>query len=99
MMTEGWPGKFSRINDVINRKIVRFEEELDKVTALVGEKIQSGMEDLNMRFTEALEVKSVKYGVLSWDMELVKSQLETVQENNILLASRLRRTCFSKVML
>jgi hypothetical protein len=88
-LIKGWPGKFSRINDIIDKKIVQFEEELDKVMALVGEKIQSGMEDLNTRFVEALEVEAVKYGVLSRDMELVKSRLETAQENNTLLASRL----------
>jgi hypothetical protein len=88
-MIEGWYGKFEKVNDIIDKKIIWFKEELDRVMALVGEKIQSGMEDLNMRFAEALEVEGVRYGVLVRDMELVKSWLETAQENNVLLASRL----------
>jgi hypothetical protein len=81
-LIEGWPGKLSRISNIIDKRVVWFEEELDRVMALVGEKIQSGMEDLNMRFAEALEVEGVKYGVLSQDMELVKSKLETAQCQN-----------------
>jgi hypothetical protein len=88
-MVEGWYGKFEWVNDIINKKIVRLEGELDRVTALVGEKVQSGMDELNERFAEALRVEGVRYGVLAWDMELVKSQLETAQENNVLLVSRL----------
>jgi hypothetical protein len=65
------------------------EEELDRVMALVGKKIQSGMEDLNTRFAEALELEGWRYGALARDMELVKSWLETAQENNILLVTHL----------
>jgi hypothetical protein len=89
LLIEGWYGKFKKVNNIINKKIIRFEEELDRVMALVGEKIQSVMEDLSTQFNEALEVEGQRYGVLARDMELVKSQLETAQENNILLASRL----------
>jgi hypothetical protein len=62
---------------------------LDKVTALVGEKINASVEELKAEFLEAFEVEGRKYGVLARDMELVKSRLKTTQENNILLASRL----------
>jgi hypothetical protein len=89
LLIEGWYGKFKKVNIIINKKIIRFEEELDRVMALVGEKIQSGMEDLSTQFNEALEVEGQRYGVLARDMELVKSQLETAQENNVLLAGRL----------
>ena len=54
------------------------EEELDKVVALVGEKIQSRMEDLCTQFLEALEVKGRCYRELSRGVELLKSQLEIV---------------------
>jgi hypothetical protein len=88
-MIEGWYGKFEWVNNIIDKKLVRSEEELDRVTALCRERIDSVLVDLNERFTEALEVEGRKYGVLARDMELVKLQLVTVQENNVLLASRL----------
>jgi hypothetical protein len=75
-----------RSNTIIDKKFMSFKEELDKVMALVGEKIQSGMEDLSSRFSEALELEGRRYGVLARDVELLKSQLETPQENNVLLA-------------
>jgi hypothetical protein len=84
-MVEGWFGKPERCNTIINRKFVLLEEELDRVMALVGEKIQSGLEDLSSKFSEALEVEGRHYGVLARDVELLKSQLETSQATNVLL--------------
>jgi hypothetical protein len=72
-ITEGWFGKLERCNTIIDKRFILFEEELDKVTALVGEKIQSGMEDLSSKFSEALEAEGRWYGVLARDMELLKS--------------------------
>ena len=46
--------------------------------ALVGEKIQSMMEDLCTQFLEALEVKGRCYRELARGAELLKSQLEIV---------------------
>jgi hypothetical protein len=86
---EGFYKKFERANEVIDKKIVRLDEELDRVMALVGEKISAGMEELKVEFLEALEVEGRRYGVLARDMELVKLRLVTAQENNVLLASRL----------
>jgi hypothetical protein len=79
---EGWYGKFKRVNTVIDKKIVQVDEELDRVTALMGEKIQSEMEDVGARFQEALNLEGRRYGVLARDMELVKSRLETAQCQN-----------------
>jgi hypothetical protein len=53
----------------------------------VGEKIQSGMEDLSSKFSEALEVEVRHYGVLAGDVKLLKSQLEASQATNILLSN------------
>jgi SMC interacting uncharacterized protein involved in chromosome segregation len=86
-MVEGWFGKLGRCNTIIDKKIIRLEEELDKVMAFVGEKIQSRMEDLSSKFSEALEVEGRHYGVLARDVKLLKSQLETSQATNILLSN------------
>jgi hypothetical protein len=87
LMIEGWFGKLERCNTIINKKFVNLEEELDKVVALVGEKIQSGMEDLSSRLSEALELEGRWYGVLARDVEMLKSRLETSQATNVLLSS------------
>jgi hypothetical protein len=68
---------------------VKLDEELDRVMALVEEKIQAGLDDLSAKFEEVLDAEGERYGVLARDMELVNSHLETVKENNILLASHL----------
>jgi hypothetical protein len=72
-MIEGWYGKFKQVNGIIDKKIVQLEEELDRVTALVGEKVDGGMADLSEKFAEVLRVEGVKYEALARDMELVKS--------------------------
>jgi chromosome segregation ATPase len=86
---EGFYKKFERVNKIIDKKMVCLDEELDRVMALVGEKINAGMEELKAEFLEVLEVEGRRYGVLARDVELVKSRLETAQETNILLVSRL----------
>jgi BMFP domain-containing protein YqiC len=79
LMIEGWFGMLKRCNTIIDKKFVHLDEELDKVMALVGEKIQSGMEDLSSQLSEALEIEGRHYGVLGRDVEMLKSQLETSQ--------------------
>jgi hypothetical protein len=86
---KGFYRKFERVNEIIDKKTVCLDEELDRVMALVGEKICAGMEELKAEFLEALELEGRRYGVLASDMELVKSRLVTAQENNVLLVSRL----------
>jgi hypothetical protein len=74
-LTEGVLGKFEQINNVINRKFVKLDEELDRVMALVGEKIQAGLDDPSAKFEEVLDAEGERYGVLARDMELVNSRL------------------------
>jgi hypothetical protein len=62
-LIEGWYGKFKRVNTVIDKKIVWVDEELDRVMALIGEKIQSEVEDIKTCFQEALDVEGQRYGV------------------------------------
>jgi hypothetical protein len=58
--------KFERVNEVINKKMVHLDKELDRVTALVGEKICAGMEELKAEFLEAMEVEGRRYGPRTW---------------------------------
>jgi BMFP domain-containing protein YqiC len=59
---KGWFGKLEQNNTIINRKFIHLDEGLDKVMALVEEKIQSRMEDLSSKFSETLEVDGVRLG-------------------------------------
>jgi hypothetical protein len=86
---EGFYKKFERVNKVIDKKTVHLDEELDRVMALVGEKIAASVEKLRAEFLEVLGVEGRRYSTLASDMELVKLWLATSQENNVLLASQL----------
>jgi hypothetical protein len=49
--------KFSRINEVIDKKMVRQDKELDRVVGLVGEKIDMKMGEFSSDLMEALEIE------------------------------------------
>jgi hypothetical protein len=70
-----WPristGSSLRINEVIDKKMVRQDEELDRVVGLVGEKIDTKMGEFSSNLMEALEIeenrrKDLEAKVLSW---------------------------------
>jgi chromosome segregation ATPase len=50
-------GKFSANNMIINRKFVRFDEELEKVVELVRQKIYTKFGEFSSDFMEAMEIK------------------------------------------
>jgi hypothetical protein len=50
-------GKIARVGDVINKKIVHMDEELDKVVGLVGQKIDAKFGEFSSDFMEAMEIK------------------------------------------
>jgi hypothetical protein len=54
-LTEDLNRKFVWINEVINKKMVRQDEELDRVVGLVGEKIDAKMGEFSSDLMEALE--------------------------------------------
>jgi hypothetical protein len=86
MQLDGFFKKFERMNEILDKKTVCMDEELDRVTALVGEKIEAGLAGLKAEFQEALEAEGRRFGLLARDLELAKSRLETAQANNELLA-------------
>jgi chromosome segregation ATPase len=89
MQLDGFFKKFEQMNEILDKKTVRLDEELDRVTALVGEKIKAAVTNLDTEFRVALETEERRYSALARDVELLKSRLETSQANNELLASRL----------
>jgi chromosome segregation ATPase len=54
---EGLFSKFERVNDIIDKKTVRMDEELDWVVALVGEKIEARVREMTSDWLEAMAVE------------------------------------------
>jgi hypothetical protein len=49
--------KFERVNDIINKKIVKQDEEMDWVVELVGQKIDARMSEFSNQHLEAMEIE------------------------------------------
>jgi hypothetical protein len=73
-------------NTIINKKFV-FLEELDKVVALAGEKVESKLGEIARDFTEAMEIKEAHHVELEEKIANLTSHLETQHTTNVLLAS------------
>jgi hypothetical protein len=56
-MIEGWFGKLEYCNTIVDKKFIHLEEELEKVVALVGEKIKVKFREFSNQFLEAMEVE------------------------------------------
>ena len=54
---EGLFSKFEWVNQIFNKKAVCMEEELDRIVALVGEKIDAKIGEITSDWVEALEIK------------------------------------------
>jgi chromosome segregation ATPase len=54
---EGMYSKFERLNSILDKKTVRMGEELDRVVALVGEKIEARVGEMTSDWLEAMEVE------------------------------------------
>jgi hypothetical protein len=54
---EGMYSKFKRVNNIIDKKTVRMDEELDRVVALVGEKIEARVGEMTSDWLEAMEIE------------------------------------------
>jgi hypothetical protein len=87
--------KFEKLGDVINKKIVRQDEELDRVVALVGEKIDAKMGKFSSNLMEALEIeenrwKDLKAKVTFLEEKLVNSLTHTVELVHLILSVQSR---------
>ena len=54
---EGMYSKFECVNAIIDKKTVRMDEELDRVVALVGEKIEVRVGEMTSDWLEAMEIE------------------------------------------
>jgi chromosome segregation ATPase len=72
---EGCLGKIERIGDLIDKKIVHMDEELDKVVGLIGQRIDSKFGEFSSDFMEAMEIeenrrKDMELRLPSWRRSL-----------------------------
>jgi hypothetical protein len=94
-LAENLNQKFMRINDVIDKKIVKQDEELDRVVGLVGEKIDAKMGKFSSNLMEALEIeencrKDLEAKVAFLEGKLVNSLEHTTSLVSLILSIQAR---------
>jgi hypothetical protein len=57
---EGMFAKFEQVNQIIDKKTVCMDEELDRVVALVGERIDAKLGEITSDWVEALEIEETR---------------------------------------
>jgi hypothetical protein len=57
---EGMFAKFERVNQIVDKKTVCMDEELDWVVALVGEKIEVKLGEITSDWLEAMEIEETR---------------------------------------
>jgi hypothetical protein len=67
--------KFIRINKVIDRKLVRQDEELDRVVGLIGEKIDSKFSNFSDQFMEAVAAEEARRVALEAKVSFLEEKL------------------------
>jgi chromosome segregation ATPase len=58
---ESLPGKFTRTNDVIDKKFVQLDTELEKVVDLAGMKIKTKVSAIATNFAKAMEIEKARW--------------------------------------
>jgi hypothetical protein len=94
-LAESLNQKFVRINEVIDKKIVRQDEELDWVVSLVGERIDAKMGEISSDLAEALEIeenqqKDLEAKVAFLEEKLVNSLTHTASLVTLILSVQAR---------
>jgi hypothetical protein len=73
-------GKLARNNDVINKKFVQLDTELEKVVGLVGDKIEKEVGKIATEFAEAMEVEEEWRATLELKVAGLEAKLEEALE-------------------
>jgi chromosome segregation ATPase len=94
-LAENLNQKFIQINDVIDKKVVWMDEELDRVVGLVGEKIDAKMGKFSSDLMEALEIgenrrKDLKAKVAFLEEKLINSLTHTASLVSLILSVQAR---------
>jgi hypothetical protein len=67
--------KFARTNEIVDRKFVQMDTELDKVVGLVGEKIEARFSEFSNQFMEAVEAEEARRVALEAKVAFLKEKL------------------------
>jgi paraquat-inducible protein B len=94
-LAENLNQKFIRVNDIVDKKIVQMDEELDRVVGLVGEKIDTKMGEFSSDLMEALELeenrrKDLEAKVAFLEEKLVNSLTHTANLVTLILSIQAR---------
>jgi hypothetical protein len=94
-LAENLNQKFVRVNDIVDKKIVWMDEELDRVVGLVGEKIDVKMGEFSSDLMEALEIeenkrKDLEAKVAFLEEKLVNSLTHTISLVTLILSVQAR---------
>jgi chromosome segregation ATPase len=92
---EGCLGKVERIGDLIDKKIVHMDEELDKVVGLIRQKIDAKFGEFSSDFMEAMEIeenqrKALEEKVAFLEEKLTDSFLRMSDLTNLVLSLQSR---------
>jgi hypothetical protein len=92
---ESFFGKFEKLNDNVNKKIVRQDEEMEWVVELVGQKIDAKMGKFSSDLMEALEIeenwrKDLEAKVAFLEEKLVNSLTHTANLTSLILSIQAR---------
>jgi hypothetical protein len=81
--------KFKKVNDIINKKIVCQDEEMDRVVGLVGERIDTKMGEFSSDLMESLEIEENHQKDLEAKVSGLEERLEHMLTHVANLASLL----------
>jgi hypothetical protein len=88
---EGLFKKFKKVNNILDKKIVRQDEEMDRVVELIGQKIDTRMGEFSSDLMEALEIeenwrKALEEKVAFLEEKLVNSLTHTADLVSLVLS-------------
>jgi hypothetical protein len=90
---EGMFAKFERVNQIIDKKTVRMDEELDRVVALVGEKIEARVGEMTSDWLEAMEIEENQRKALEGKIAFLEEKVVnflTYQQDTVALVLSLQ---------
>jgi hypothetical protein len=90
---EGMFAKFERVNQIIDKKTIRMDEELDRVVALVGEKIDAKIGEITLDWVEALEIEENRRKALEGKVAFLEEKVVnflTYQQDTVALVLSLQ---------
>jgi hypothetical protein len=86
---EGLFQKFEKVNTILNKKIIRQDEEMDRVVELVGQKIDTKMGEFSANLMEVLEIEENSWKDLEGKVAGLEERLEHTLAHVANLASLL----------